>query len=61
MKTQLLCSYASERSHPDKIDRWISELVCYREACAADPKQAEIVDILLRKARSWSAGRVQVQ
>jgi hypothetical protein len=60
MKSLLLCSYASERSHPEKIDRWITELTRYRETQPRDAKQRETVEILLRKARSWRA-RAQVQ
>ncbi len=60
MKSLLLCSYASERSHPEKIDRWIDELTRYRDTQPRDPKQLETVEILLRKARSWSS-RFQVQ
>jgi hypothetical protein len=60
MKSLLLCSYASERSNPEKIDRWITELTRHRETQLRDPKQLETVEILLRKARSWRA-RAQVQ
>jgi hypothetical protein len=60
MKSLLLCSYASESSQPEKIDRWISELLNYREACPLDSKQVETVDLLLRKARSWTTD-TQVQ
>jgi hypothetical protein len=60
MKSVLLCSYASENSPPEKIDRWISELLDYREAAPLDPKQVETVDLLLRKARSWKT-TTQVQ
>jgi hypothetical protein len=57
MKSLLLCSYASENSPPEKIDRWISDLINVREACPADSKQVETVDLLLRKARSWTTSR----
>jgi hypothetical protein len=54
MKSVLLCSYASENSPPEKIERWISELLDYRRAAPLDPKQVETVDLLLSKALSWN-------
>jgi hypothetical protein len=54
MKSSLLCSYASENSPQAKIDRWISELLDYRRVGPDDSEQAETVDLLLSKVRSWA-------
>jgi hypothetical protein len=61
MKSILLCSYASERSRPEKIERWIRDLVRYREAWSADPLKRETAEILLRKAESWPRGYARVR
>lgn len=49
----LLCSYASERSRPDKIEAWISELSRYRELHKDDPERLESIEILLNRAHGW--------
>lgn len=51
----LLCSYASERSRPEKIQAWISELVRLRAEHGQVPERAEAIDKLLTKAQSWLA------
>ena len=49
----LRCSYASERSHPDKIEAWISELSRYREIHKDNPEQLKSIEILLNRANGW--------
>lgn len=50
---QLICTYASEHSRPEKIRRWISDLQELRDHCGDDPSRAEMIDLLLGRARSW--------
>jgi hypothetical protein len=50
---QLICTYASERSQPEKIQRWISDLLEMREECGDDPVRTAMIDLLLGRARGW--------
>ncbi|MQA90959.1 MAG: hypothetical protein GEU90_12090 [Gemmatimonas sp.] len=52
----LLCSYASERSRPEKIEAWISELVGLREVHRNYPDRVETIDLFLERARGWLEG-----
>ena len=58
---QLICTYASERSHPEKIRRWIADLEQMRRAHGQDPDRAETIDFLLARARSWLEGRAAAE
>jgi len=49
----LVCTYASERSRPEKIEAWISELLGLREEHREYPDRVETIEVLLEKARGW--------
>lgn len=52
----LLCTFASPRSAPDQIQRWIAYLEKLRERHQEDPEAVRLVEALLERARSWPAG-----
>lgn len=49
----LVCSFASERTDPEKLERYISYLAEMRDRNRDDPLQTEAIDVLLRRAQSW--------
>jgi hypothetical protein len=53
----ILCSFASPRSRPEKIEEWISHLEALRAQHVAYPDRVQTIDRLLSRARQWrSAG-----
>jgi hypothetical protein len=50
----LLCSFASHRSSPEKIQRWIAHLEAKLESHWDDPDAARVIHALLTKARRWT-------
>jgi hypothetical protein len=57
--TMLLCSFASPRSRPEKIERWIDYLQMLGERHGHDPESARLIEQLLAKARSWGSESYQ--
>jgi hypothetical protein len=52
----LICKFASVRSRPEKIERWINYLE-ELEKSHADPQQHESIMRLKSQALSWLAAR----
>jgi hypothetical protein len=49
----LLCSFASHRSSPAKIQRWIAYLEALGERYRDEPEATEVIEHVLARARSW--------
>jgi hypothetical protein len=49
----LICKFASPRSKPEKIQRWIAYLDRVQERALPDASQLELVHQLRSEARSW--------
>lgn len=52
--TMLLCTFASQRSSPEKIRRWIAHLEEKRSQHQDDPEAVRTIEHLIRKAQRWA-------
>lgn len=50
----LLCTFASQRSTPEKIRRWIDHLEEKRRKHHDDPEAMKTIEHLLHKAQRWA-------